>query len=275
MPCAIMGADKGKLHFTDIHQAIKAGNQAKAHELVQGAFDDQSVTEPELAQICDVIFYTQSETLYDFLGEFIQRYPISVFAAKAIYANLLATKGHVDVATEFAREHLRALRDRGALNKIKSAPPLVDGATRAFLAVTAAYTVAGAISYATRVLKVAVETFQNSEAAPSGGPSLPDPLKAFERQLSSLANEKAKPESQSRDALWEEFFKTGKNADELVAHCRTLKLEQLAKRIELIADNLKHDANFKADQNELFLLVRQARRKQEDGAKGEVVEILI
>lgn len=252
----------GKVHFSGIYEKVKAKDWKAAEKLAREAFDDDSITEPELAQICDLVFYTNAEQLYGFLGEFLEKYPSSVFATKAQFATLLATRGNPDLATELAREHLRALRDRGALAHVKNAVPLTDGAVRAVLILTAAYTLVGARSYNLRVLELGRRYLAG----------VPEALKAIEKKESALRQELAQAEYRAQDQAWEKFFETGEGSDDLIASCRTLELEGLARRVELLADRISHEPGFEINEDEIFLLVRVSRAKGE--SDGDTIVFL-
>lgn len=258
-----MSGTLGTQHFTAIHMALKSKDFVIGQKLVQAAFDDISITEPELAQICDLIFYTQSNPLFSFLLEFTKRFPQSLYATKTQIATLLASAPEqTGTASELAREHLRNLRDRGALSRLKDAVPLLDGASRGFLVLTACYTLAGARSYSLRVLEAAVRAM----------PWAKEQVGAFEREAETLRKELAEPAHAELNTKWEDFFSGGRHAAELTRHCRTAKLDNLARRVELLSDNFRYSIEFKVDENEMYLLVLTGKAK--DDPDGQLVQFL-
>lgn len=106
---------------------------------------------------------------------------------------------------------------------------------------TSAYTELGARSYSVRVLDVA------KRISPAAAAQYFDP------ELVRLKEELHDSENQKRDSLWEEFFSSGSNIDQLYKLTEAYPLMQ--RRIDLIEGQFRFNSEFKVEEEEIFWIL--------------------
>ena len=194
-----------------------------------------------------------------YLKWFMDSYPDSVMPVKVEHAMALANSGQPDPATQLAREYLRLIKEKGSLGpRLGEFPNVRLGASKAFLVMTAAYTHMGARSYSGRILKYALRF-----------PLDPAYMALCRTELGQLAEELKDEEPAMLDKRWELFFLKGQDADVLSQLCRERKCEMLAARVDLIEASFRFNSGFRADEEEMFLLV--AEGEERSGRTGRLL----
>ena len=191
-----------------------------------------------------------------YLPWFLETFPHSAVPVRVEYARYLAQTGNEDQATEFARDYLRDMRDFGLLKASGMTPMFKSGVSRAFILLTAAYTMMGARSYSQRVLDHAL-MFDIDEQH----------QQYYQVEQQRLNQELTEPANQSLDEKWELFFR--KNAQdfmELHDMCVRNEYLLLAKRLELLNGQFQFVKEFKMDESEIYLRTEIMKTKD----KGDI-----
>lgn len=190
----------------------------------------------------------QMQAVLPYIDRFLAEFPTSLMPIKAELAGLLANQERYDEATQLSREYLRLVRDGGLLQKLDTNNFVRMGVTRAFLTATSAYTMLGARSYSRRLLAYALRQDLDPNTAP-----------ALEKEHANLREELQDPGNKRLNDGWEAFFATGAARDHFISYCEHQKYPMMARRVELIETNMRFNADFRVDENEFFLLVREGQ----------------
>lgn len=236
-----------------VQPAIDARDEAHfialAEEIIDRIEENPQKVEAVLGWAILVACEFQWACTSDLVGWFIGRFPDSISPVKVEMAVFLAESGRPDAGTQLAREYLRVVRDGGYLPRLADMPIARRGAAKAFLALTAATTHAGARAYSRRVL---------AHAKTLGVP--PEFPAIYDAEIARLDTELADPANASQNDLWEAFFATGAHADVLHRVCLALDCPMLARRVDLIEGRFRFDAGsrYRVGIDEIFELVMQA-----------------
>jgi hypothetical protein len=188
-----------------------------------------------------------------YLPWFLDAFPHSAVPVRVEYARYLAQTQQEDQATEFARDYLRDMRDFGLLKSSGMTPMFKLGVSRAFILLTAAYTMMGARSYSQRVLEHAL-MFDIDEQH----------QKYYQVEQNRLTQELTEPVNQSLDDKWELFFqKNAKDFMELHDMCVRNEYLLLAKRLELLNGQFQFVKEFKMDESEIYLRTEIVKTKDQ------------
>jgi hypothetical protein len=174
------------------------------------------------------------------------------------WADYLAGHGNFDEAAEHARTYLRLASESDSLSRLGGLRVIRDGVGRAFSILVPAYAILGARNYAKRFLRYALTL------------DVAEPWKAeYRHQIARLDEALNDPGEKALDDKWEAFFESAFHAAELFTLCGEKGFPRMAARVDVIQTCLLYDSDFKVDEAELFLLIRQVETA--DGKSGKAL----
>jgi hypothetical protein len=227
----------------NLRSALAAGLFKDAKEIAEKIFSDESADENVLAWTAGVLFEKHSPDALFFLRKFIERFPMSLHPARVYVALLFSERQDFDLSTYNARLYLRVVNDVRGFASLNSSPIVQDGAGRAFLLMTSAYTELGARSYSKRVLMRALH-YEFSAAFRS----------SIQAELARLDGELALEAVSLTDQAWEEFFRCGKGRTDLESLCLGKNCPIFAQRVSLLATKFTSDPSFAVTAEEVLMI---------------------
>lgn len=230
-------------------QAFNGGNLKEAERLARTAFSSTQIPEHVLAHAAALLYQGNVSSSFDLLQVFVERFPGSHHPLRVFLADVLCRQDQFDQATDHARIYLRILKDSEVLTDPKANPIVREGASRAFLLLTAAYTELGARGYSRRVLASAL-TLPLSDRWHG----------IMMQEQNRLRDECGSGEAKSMNETWEEFFSSGAGADAIHELCKSRGYSAMAKRVDLIESNFRFNPEFKVTTDEIFAIVQVAAR---------------
>lgn len=233
-------------------EACGRGDQAEATGVLQAAFQDPSWTEIDMHNLAAAIYNGREKfPFFEAIGAVSRRYPESVLPAQAFWSSVLTLMGKLDDATEEGRHYLSKVKEKGLMASVGREPSLQIAVGIAFLSATAAYTELGWRSYSLRILNLALQ----SELTPTKREYLVAERRVLESELTG-------PEAARQDGQWEEFYRNGAGANELVALCDGKGFPTMAKRVELLESEFRFGKTV-AFESEFFLCVWSGRKDEQ------------
>ncbi len=178
------------------------------------------------------------------LEKFVFEHPESIEIIRVYLSELWARIHEFDKATNEARIYLRQLENRNLITDSVKTNHFRESIPRAILLLTSAYTELGARSYSIRALSMMREIKLSS-----------DWKSHIEKSIQVLLSELKNKGFLNVDQMWENFFSSGENYNDLKLLCNRHNYSILAKRLELIYSNFMYDKNYKVDESELLSLV--------------------
>ncbi|GEM_PF-1066229 len=197
--------------------------------------------------------------LFDLLADFVNRFPQSLYSARVLLADFMASRDDFDEAAFHARFYLRLARDGGKFPQLGQLRIIKDGVSRALALLFPAYALVGAKSYAQRVLRFAGTLDLDA-----------DWKEDFEKQIAGLELELADPAVKALDDKWEAFFKSASNVTELYKLCGEKGFPMMADRVDLIEGFFRTRRGYTVDAEEMFLLVTKFAMENGDTANALV-----
>lgn len=232
---------------TNIIDALNKKDIEKVKGLSIRAFEKELENENLLGFICGVIFENQMYDLKDLFFKFRDKYPFSIHPVRVFISELLTRVKRFDDATTESRFYLRAtLENKQLENPVNEIVKSFIG--RAFYLTTCVYTEVGARSYSKNVINYAnsiiSEKWHNEHWT-----------KVYADEIITLDKELQDTNNKTIDDKWNDFFKTGANADELYKLCIKNDFKDLARRVDLLEGNFRFNPEFKVDISEIFMLI--------------------
>jgi outer membrane protein assembly factor BamD (BamD/ComL family) len=227
-----------------IRDSLDRGDKDAAEAAARAAFKDRSNGESLLAWIAANMYEGDVRPAFELLEDFVNRFPNSLHLPRVYMSDVLSRADRFDQATDHARVYLRQAQEVGALANLAEHRFVQQGASRAFLLVTAAYTELGARSYSKRVLQYARQ-FAIAE----------NWIETVAKEQLRLDDELKESDNKIVDDKWERFFSTGNGIETLYTICAQRKFPLMAKRLELIEESFRSNANFQVGEQEILLLV--------------------
>jgi len=232
----------------EFRKAVDNNDLKKAEKLAIAAFKKEPSNEHLLAMISGNIYERELWAVGDLIAEFVDRFPDSLHAIRVFHADIMARRELYDEATFHARYYLRIVKENNQL-KAPTSDIIRNGMGRGFLLLTSAYTELGARSYSRRVLEHGHEFVSDHWQ------------QIYNQELSTLTQELTKEESSGIDENWEAFFQSDANADQQVAYAEEKGFPQLAKRVDLIADQFAFNSNYSPGIDEMFQIVYEGKEQ--------------
>lgn len=239
---------------------LRSGQRQEAENEAREIFfkDD---TEPYVkGWLACALFYSNFNSSYDLLYKFTEMHPDSLELARVYLAKILYDDGNFDSAANEARYYLRLVKDFEFpyLDDLSLNPYVQEGVSISLSIMRLTYQAFGALSYAKRLLQYALSL------------NLTDDWKSyFKDQLEILNKELKNKTAIKEDKKWESFFSSGHNANDLIDQCEKSSFPLMARRVSLIADNYRFNANFKIDLDEVFAIVSVT--KSDDGKNNFIL----
>lgn len=233
---------KKKDYKNEILKALDKKDIAQVEMLSESAFNKESENEELLAFVAATIFEKQIWNVVKLIPEFVNRFPNSLHAIRIYFSDILARQNKFDASTTEARIYLRLVKDSKLLESCTN-DIIKNSIGHGFLFLTSVYTTVGARSYSIRVLEL-------------GSKYVSDYWRnIYSNELKTIDKELKEENNQGSNLRWEEFFHTGKNADDLFKLAKESGFEDLAKRIDLIESNFRFNNSYKVDDLEIFQLI--------------------
>lgn len=226
-----------------VKEAFKTGSSETVVEVLKAQYEKHREFEGPAGWVAGVIGEKGVEPLFPLLRDFIERYPVSLYSVRVLWADYLASREQFDEAAEHARIYLRQAKDQGKFPQLAGLRIIKDGVSRAFAILMVPYAMVGAKSYAKRVLGIALsldlDEFWKSN---------------FRESLVRIDADLEKEEDRALDAKWETFFSSAGHVTELYQRCGEMGFPNLGKRVDLIEGFFRTTRDYKADEREMFLV---------------------
>ncbi|MCB2156455.1 hypothetical protein KQI84_16390 [bacterium] len=239
-----MHARSKEEYIRQIHSYLDRKEHAPLDETLQQAFSDYAEEEDFSAWCAGVAHGVETASAMELTARFIERYPFSLHPVQVDLAEMLVRNDQVDEGSNEARAYLNRLHQMGLRDQISVADAVEDGVCRAFLLLTAVYTQVGARSYSSRVLGYAMLIQDH-----------PYWSQQYRMELMRLERELEDPVNRRADQAWEEFFRCGKESEELSEEFRKLGYRVLSKRIETLAKYFADEPDFRPGDDEIFQML--------------------
>lgn len=221
--------------------ALEKRNVAKALSIVQEALEAEEPEEQMCANLI-IIARTFGLPIFEFLQQFLQLFPNSLYPIRVLLAEILVESDNYDDATSEARYFLRVVQENGKIGQ-KDDAKLEEYTMKAYLLSTSVYVAVGARSYAERVIRTALQY------APENW------IKLFEGEITHLHKELQEEKLKTQNEKWEAFFATGEHFDELYQRCAENRFTELAIRLRLLQDERNNNIMQPIDDREVTRVV--------------------
>ncbi len=247
----MFGFGKKESYEERIRGALAEGLPRKAASIARKAFTNKKTEEHVLAWIASSMYEREISSAFDLLEIFVDRFPNSLHLPRVYLADILCRASRFDHATDLARYYLRLAKDSDVFPTLSTKRILQEGVSRSFLLLTSAYTTLGARSYSKRLLQYGLSY------------ELADRWKEIiKNELLQLDSEVKQIQHADFDKKWELFFNSGAGANELYQKCNDEGFPRMAKRVDLLETNFRFNSSFKANTDEVLLLVIETPSKE-------------
>lgn len=213
------------------------------HTLSQ-AFEDYREEEDFSAWCASVAHGAECPVAGDLLARFIESFPLSFHPIQVDWAEQLIQLGSIDEGANEARAYLNRMHQYGMAEHFDEMDLVRDGCSRAFLLLTSVYTEIAARSYSRRIIEYAMllqlDPFWQTR---------------FQSEHRRLTDELKNPRFKAADDKWEQFFRTGEAAEDLVLACKVREFPVLARRVEVIARLFSEQPEFQVNDDEMFQML--------------------
>jgi hypothetical protein len=237
----------------EILDALDKKDFEKIKKLSIKTFEKEPDNEDLLAFICGVIFENQIYDLNDLFFKFRDKFPFSLHPVRVFISELLTHVKKYDDATTESRFYLRTALE----NKQLESPHneiIKSFVGRAFYLTTCAYTEMGARDYAKNVINYANTILSDKWHNEHWNKVYADEIKALDKELENEENIVI-------NNKWNDFFKTGANANELYDLCTEKDFKDLARRVDLIESNFRFNTEFEVGISEIFMLIYEGEEE--------------
>ncbi|MDX9730313.1 MAG: hypothetical protein RBT63_00945 [Bdellovibrionales bacterium] len=216
-----------------LNKAFESNNEEMAQKILIYGLSNEELNEEEKERLLFPVIHHKQFSFYPSIHLFIRLFPDTLSTCVGAYVDFLLRTGREDEAAEIARDYVHRVHRAGLLAVEQSeAGQLnarqVEAFTLTLGASTMPYITLGARSYAERVMLLG-KKLKGLEMSRS----------YFDKQIEMIREELKDAKNSEVNAMWEEFFSSGKNADRVSQACLALKLESLAVRFELQAKQVQ------------------------------------
>lgn len=226
--------------------AINNKNATECLAITKAAFETEPKDDNLLAWIVGNLFEWKIPGSEQWIERFTFMFPGSLHPIQVYLSSILISLGKFDAASNEARIYLNRVYKNGLFHKtnaIANNPLLNEGAGRAFMQLTSVYTEVGARNYSKRALLYAAQFVSDYWK------------KTYQTEIQNLDRELQDHNNQATDAVWEEFFKSGKHLFQLIELCKKRDFSVLEKRVSLIEGKFRYHSNYVVDASEIFQVV--------------------
>ena len=227
---------------SEIIKCIEKNELVKIEKLSNEAFENEAENEDLLAFVSAIIFEKQIWNCTELIHRFVNKFPNSLHGIRIYFSDLLSKQRNYDAATTEARIYLRIAKENNQLEKPFN-NIISNSIGKGFLLLTSAYTEIGARNYSKKVLEIG-KKFVNEYW-----------INIYNNEINTLNGELNNKANTEINQKWDAFFDEGDFSTELFELCKTLKFNDLAKRVDLIESQFRFDTDYKVNENEMFKIV--------------------